>query len=149
MAVADIQDEIFDILTPPQIRQQILGIVLCLEVPLFPFAMLVTELTHTLLYLHERIRALRRSRCAEEDPASSCPQSGLPRSFFDPFVCWSNEVYEIPSSKHQITNKSQIPISNDQNSFGILKLGTRPQGGESKRSADNFGHCDLFGICDL
>jgi hypothetical protein len=30
--------------------------------------------------------------------------------------------------------------------FGILKLGTRPQGGESKRSADNFGHCDLFVI---
>ena len=57
---------------------------------------------------------------------------------------WSTE---IPNSKHQITNKSQIPIPNDQNSFGILKLGTRPQGGESKRSADNFGHCDLlFGI---
>jgi hypothetical protein len=29
--------------------------------------------------------------------------------------------------------KSQIPIFNDQNRFGIL----------------NFGHCDLFGICDL
>jgi hypothetical protein len=29
--------------------------------------------------------------------------------------------------------KSQIPIFNDQNSFGI----------------SNFGHCDLFGICDL
>ena len=27
--------------------------------------------------------------------------------------------------------------------FGILKLGTRLQGGESKRSADNFGHCYL------
>ena len=24
-----------------------------------------------------------------------------------------------------------------------MKLGTRPQGGESKRSADNFGHCYL------
>ncbi len=33
--------------------------------------------------------------------------------------------------------------------FGILKLGTRPQGGESKRSADNFGHWDLFVIWDL
>ena len=33
--------------------------------------------------------------------------------------------------------------------FGILKLGTRPQGGESKRSADNFGHCYLFDIWDL
>jgi hypothetical protein len=42
-------------------------------------------------------------------------------------------VYEIPKNKHQITNKSQIPISNDQNRFGIL----------------NFGHCDLFDICDL
>ncbi|MES0397041.1 MAG: hypothetical protein ABUK17_05795, partial [Syntrophobacteria bacterium] len=63
---------------------------------------------------------------------------------------WSNGVVEhckISNFKHQITNKSQIPIFNDQNSFGILKLGTRPQGGESKRSADNFGHCDLlFGI---
>jgi len=59
------------------------------------------------------------------------------------------DTYEIPNSKHQITNKSQIPILNDQNMFGILKLGTRPQGGESKRSADNFGHCYLFDICDL
>ena len=42
--------------------------------------------------------------------------------------------------------KSQIPILNGQNKFGISKLGTRPQGGESKRSADNFGHCDLFDI---
>jgi hypothetical protein len=49
MAVANIQNEIFDILTPPQIRQQILGIVLCLEVPLFSFPMLVTELTHKLI----------------------------------------------------------------------------------------------------
>ena len=51
MAVADIQDEIFDILTPPQIRQQILGVVLCLVIPLLPFTMLVTELTHKLLSL--------------------------------------------------------------------------------------------------
>ncbi len=35
-------------------------------------------------------------------------------------TCWSNRVYEIPNSKHQITNKSQIPIQNDQNRFGIL-----------------------------
>jgi hypothetical protein len=28
---------------------------------------------------------------------------------------WSNGVYEITSFKHQITNKSQIPIFNDQN----------------------------------
>jgi hypothetical protein len=27
----------------------------------------------------------------------------------------SGEVYEIPNFKHQITNKSQIPIFNDQN----------------------------------
>jgi hypothetical protein len=30
---------------------------------------------------------------------------------------WSTRVYEIPNSKHHITNKSQIPISNDQNKF--------------------------------
>jgi hypothetical protein len=46
---------------------------------------------------------------------------------------WSVGGYEIPNSKHQITNKSQIPISNDLNKFGIL----------------NFGHCYLFVICDL
>ena len=46
---------------------------------------------------------------------------------------WSKGVYQIPKSKHQITNKSQIPILNDQNRFGFL----------------NFGHCDLFDICDL
>ncbi|MGD8503462.1 MAG: hypothetical protein PVH49_07630, partial [Syntrophobacterales bacterium] len=56
---------------------------------------------------------------------------------------------KISNSKHQISNKSQIPISKHKGRFGVLKLGTRPQGGESKRSADNFGHCDLFGICDL
>jgi hypothetical protein len=52
------------------------------------------------------------------------------------FKVWSNGVVEhckISSSKHQITNKSQIPKSNDQNRFGIL----------------NFGHCDLFDIWDL
>jgi hypothetical protein len=36
-------------------------------------------------------------------------------------------------SEGEITNKSQIPIVNDQNRFGVL----------------NFGHCDLFDICDL
>jgi hypothetical protein len=41
--------------------------------------------------------------------------------------------HKIPNFKHQITNKSQIPISNDQNRFGI----------------SNFGHYDLFDICDL
>ena len=46
MAVTNIQDEIFDILTPLEISQQILGIMLCFEVPLFSFAMLITELAH-------------------------------------------------------------------------------------------------------
>jgi len=35
---------------------------------------------------------------------------------------------EISNIKHQIPNKSQIPISNDPNRFGIL----------------NFGHWDFF-----
>jgi len=83
--------------------------------------------------------------------------------FVSPFeLVGKLEQRKISNSKHQITNKSQIPILNDQNRFGILKLGTRPQGGESKRSADNFGHCYLpfdlaqggelvepFDICDL
>jgi len=42
-------------------------------------------------------------------------------------------TFEIPNYKHQITNKSQIPIINHQNMFGI----------------SNLGHCDLFDICDL
>jgi hypothetical protein len=47
---------------------------------------------------------------------------------------WCSKAnHEVPNFKHQITNKSQIPILNDQNRFGIL----------------NFGHCDLFDICDL
>jgi hypothetical protein len=46
---------------------------------------------------------------------------------------WSIGGIEIPNSKSQITNKSQIPIPNDRNRFGIL----------------NFGHCDLFGIWSL
>jgi hypothetical protein len=33
---------------------------------------------------------------------------------------WNTGVQEIPNSKHQITNKFQIPILNDQNRFGIL-----------------------------
>jgi len=37
---------------------------------------------------------------------------------------------KIPNAKHQITNKSQIPILNDQNMFEVL----------------DFGHCDLFVI---
>ena len=47
--------------------------------------------------------------------------------------------------------KSQIPMFNDQNRFGILKLGPRPTGGEFKRSADNFGIviCLGFVICYL
>jgi hypothetical protein len=34
---------------------------------------------------------------------------------------------------HRAWGKSQIPILNDQNRFGI----------------SNFGHCDLFGVWDL
>ena len=39
----------------------------------------------------------------------------------------SKEHCKTTNSKHQITNKFQIPILNDQNRFGIW----------------NFGHCDL------
>ena len=41
-------------------------------------------------------------------------------------------VNKTPNPKHQISNKSQIPISNYQ-MFGFL----------------NLGHCDLFDICYL
>ena len=41
--------------------------------------------------------------------------------------------WKISILKHQITNKSQIPIFNFQNRFGIL----------------NLVYCDLFEICDL
>ena len=54
---------------------------------------------------------------------------------------WVNSQLEIPNPKHQITNKSQIPIFNDPNLFGILffemMLGFW---------ISNFGHWDLFVI---
>ena len=37
---------------------------------------------------------------------------------------WSTGVYEIPNSKHQITNKSQIPIFNDQNTKQVWNFET-------------------------
>ena len=43
------------------------------------------------------------------------------------------EHRKISNFKRQITNKSQIPIINDQNRFGI----------------SNLGYCNLFDICDL
>jgi len=52
--------------------------------------------------------------------------------FFD--LC---KVLKITNSKHQITNKSHIPIFNDRNiegfEFGFLVIGI----------------CLIFGICDL
>jgi len=56
---------------------------------------------------------------------------------------------QTPSTKLQTNLKFQYSMTKTKNRFGILKLGPRPQGGESKRSADNFGHCYLFDICDL
>ncbi|PNV84997.1 MAG: hypothetical protein C0610_14085 [Desulfobacteraceae bacterium] len=62
---------------------------------------------------------------------------------------------QIPSTKLQINLKFQYSMTQTYLGFsffktiwkfGILKLGTRPQGGESKRSADNFGHCYFFVI---
>ena len=61
MAVTNIQDEIFDILTPLKISQQILGIMLCLEVPLFPFAVLMTELAHRQLFPQSSIGPFEES----------------------------------------------------------------------------------------
>jgi hypothetical protein len=66
-----------------------------------------------------------------EGPGFGLPPEGASMVF--PFLRQSAEVMEhckISNSKHQITNKSQIPILNDQNRFGIL----------------NFGHCYLFDI---
>ncbi len=47
--------------------------------------------------------------------------------------------------------KSQIPIFNDQNRFGILKLGTRPQGGSPSeaRTISVIVICLEFVICYL
>jgi hypothetical protein len=42
-------------------------------------------------------------------------------------------ICKNPNFKHQVTNKSQIPIINDQTMFGI----------------SNLGYCYLFDICDL
>jgi hypothetical protein len=46
---------------------------------------------------------------------------------------WSECMMKISNSKHQISNKSQIPMFNDPNRFEIL----------------NFVHCNLFVICNL
>jgi len=62
---------------------------------------------------------------------------------------WNTAKYQIPSTKLQTNLKFQYSMTKTKNRFGISKLGTRPQGGESKRSEDNFGHCDLFAICAL
>jgi hypothetical protein len=69
------------------------------------------------------------------------------------------EHCEISNSKHQITIKSQISISYDQNRFGILNFGhcdlpfDLAQGGESFDSAQDREPAERlvepFGICDL
>ena len=61
---------------------------------------------------------------------------------------------EIPDSKHQITNKFQI-FTLWNPAFGRFAKGEIPQGKysmtktENRIAISNFGHCDLFDICDL
>jgi len=52
----------------------------------------------------------------------------LPQSFMS----------KITNPKYQITNKSQIPIFNDQNFQGLTLFGFL-----------NFGYWKLFDVCDL
>ena len=68
-----------------------------------------------------------------KDSALDCPWGGI--HTLSPLRQSAGVVEhcKITNPKHQITNKSQIPILNDLNRFGI----------------SNFGHCDLFDICDL
>jgi hypothetical protein len=60
-----------------------------------------------------------------------------PRRLNDLFVLILDKLVDdaLQNNKSQAPNykKSQIPILNDLNRLGIL----------------NFGHCDLFGICNL
>ncbi len=51
---------------------------------------------------------------------------------------------KIPNSKHQITNKSQIPISNDLNRFGFSFFKIIEEFGIL-----NFGHCYLPALLNL
>jgi hypothetical protein len=46
---------------------------------------------------------------------------------------WSIAKYQIPSTKLQTNFKFQYSMTKTKNKFGI----------------SNFGHCDLFDICDL
>jgi hypothetical protein len=46
---------------------------------------------------------------------------------------WSIPKYHFPSTKLQTNLKSQYSMTKTQNKFRI----------------SNFGHCDLFDICDL
>jgi hypothetical protein len=55
-------------------------------------------------------------------------------------------TFKIPISKHQIANKSQIPILNDQNKFGILVIVICPSTWLRVVSLSN--HL-IFAICDL
>jgi len=54
---------------------------------------------------------------------------------------------KIPKYKHQITNKFQISISNDRNQ-GLVNSDSNSNR-EFLFGISNFGHCDLFDICDL
>jgi hypothetical protein len=49
------------------------------------------------------------------------------------FEYWSIAKYQIPSTKLQTNLKFQYSMTKTKNRFGI----------------SNFGHCDLFDICDL
>ena len=53
---------------------------------------------------------------------------------------WCITKYQIPSTKLQTNLKFQYPMTKTVLNF---ETGNPPKGWESKRSADNFGHCDL------
>ena len=78
---------------------------------------------------------------------------GFLESLLDAGVCWSNVVHDIPNSKSQISDKSQI-FTLWNPAFGSFAQGEIPQGKYQMTETGlvrrrRIGHCYLFDICDL
>ena len=101
---------------------------------------------------YSRILASMNKKSEPEGPGFGLPPEGASMVF--PFLRQSAEVMEhckISNSKHQITNKFQIPILNDQNSLEFWNWGpARRVGSPSEaRTILVIVICLIFEICDL
>ena len=72
---------------------------------------------------------MRSKESGPKGPGFGLPPKGLRISDWGPRIV----KYQIPSTKLQTNLKFQYSMTKTRNRFGI----------------SNFGHCDLFDICDL